>query len=422
MSESSGLVDFRLFSLGYSGSAGASDFLSPQGTMILQRVGFPRDFGNCTCIPKGPVGVWSRAFGPVAIEAQWYQPAQSITRTDIPADLAGSPAVKGYICHRRRPDPDRYTITSLSVDDQEVQWIGLVGKRVVYRRLGHMVQLDLSELPDDQTFTLSAEWDVGHIELRVTWLAEPYENTQCSGWGIENHQDLGAYRPPSTADVLRHTRRSEYEATLVPASLARAVWGTVRESIRDTTPSGQPVRGVGAIRKAYGDDEDFFQTVRDIIAEVQRVLPKTRPCAFWNDRVPKSEPECGYALRMLFEAICPYKNIVVVQEDPSRSGDVDFVFTGTTTGYEHVQVILEIKNAHSKRLERGLTRQLPKYLEERQVAKGVYGVLWFKGRTFNRPADSSAADCLTRLNGIRPECVSSIEFFDVSFPVQASRL
>jgi hypothetical protein len=422
MTAGSGRVDFRLFSLGRSDSASESDFLSPQGTIILQRVGFPRDLDDCTCIPKGPVGFWGRALGPVAIEAQWYHPAQAIARSDIPADLSGSPAIKEYICHRRRPDPNVYPITSISVDDQEVQWVGFVKKRAVFRRLGHIVELDLSKLADEQTFTLGAEWDVDYIELRVTWLEGLGSEMHSSGWGIKEIRDLDTYRPPPTASVVQHTRRSEFEATLVPAALSRAVWSAVRERIRDTTPVGKPMRGVGTVRKAYKDEEDFFLTVLDIIEEVQRVLPKTRPHAFWNGNTPKDEPESGYTLRLLFEAICVYKNIVVVQEDPSRSGDVDFVFTGTSIGYEHLQVILEIKNAHSGRLERGLTHQLPKYLEEHQVKKGVYGVLWFKGRTFTEPADSSAADRLSRLNGIKPVAVSSIALFDVSFPVQASRL
>ena len=422
MTANSGRVDFRLFSLGRSDSVSESDFLSPQGTIILQRVGFPRDFDDCTCIPKGPVGVWARALGFVPIEAQWYQPAQAIARIDIPVVVTGSPIVKEYFCHPRRPDPNVYSITSVSVDDQEIQWVGFVGKRIVYRRLGHIVELDLSKVADDQTFTLSAEWDVDYIELRVTWLEGPEADTHSAGYGIKALQELDTYRPPATASVVQHKRRSEFAATLVPSALSRAVWSAVRESILDTTPAGKPMRGVGAVRKAYVDEEDFYQTVLDVITEVQRVLSRSRPNAFWNGDTPKNEPESGYTLRFIFEAICVYKNIVVVQEDSSRSGDVDFVFTGTSIGYEHLQVILEIKKAHSDRLERGLTHQLPKYLEERQVKKGVYGVLWFKGRTFSEPADLNAADCLNRLNGIKPVTVSSIVIFDVSFPVQASRL
>jgi len=421
MQAASPRIDFRLFSLGRSES-GATPFLSPQGTIVLQRVGFPRDLEDCTCIPKGPVGFWQRALGPVPIEAQWYQPAQPISRTDIPIDLSGSPAVKEYICHPQRPNPNVYIITSISVGDKEVQSVGFVGKRIVYRRLGHMVELDLSDIPGDQTYTLSVEWDVDYIELRITWLEGPGANTHCSGWGIKELQELDTYRPPLTASVVRRIACSRFDTTLVPVALSRAIWSAARETIQDTTPSGEPPQGVGAVRKAYQDEEDFYQTVLDIIGEVQRVLPKTRPHAFWNDQTPKDEPGSGHTLRMLFEAICVYKNIVVSQEDPSRSGDVDFIFTGTSVGYVHFHVILEIKNAHSSRLERGLTHQLPKYIEEHQIKKGVYGVLWFKGRTFAEPNDSSAAACLSRLNAIKPIVVSSVVLFDVSFPVQASRL
>ena len=47
---------------------------------------------------------------------------------------------------------------ALYVDGREVQLVAFVGKRLLYRRLGHSVELDLQEIPDDQRFTLSIEW------------------------------------------------------------------------------------------------------------------------------------------------------------------------------------------------------------------------------------------------------------------------
>ena len=89
---------------------------------------------------------------------------------------------------------------------------------------------------------------------------------------------------------------------------------------------------------------------------------------------------------------------------------------------DHLELILEIKNAHSCRLERGLTHQLPQYMSDREANYGVYGILWYKGRTFDEPADVTVEDCLIRLRNMKPDEVHELVAFDVSFPVQASRL
>lgn len=420
MNTASSRVDFYLYSY-MNSKLGPSDFLSPQGTILFERVGFPRDLEDATCIPKGPAGFAAGIFEPdeIIIEAQWYQPAQPISRTDFAAELAETVSIKGYFCHKRRPEPDVYPLTSILVDKQEVQWIGFVKKKVVYRRLGHEIALDLSDLPDDKTFTLSAEWDVDHVELRITWVDSDAVVIK-SGWGLG--YPWIPYTPPPEDSITRRKIRSEFGVTLVPTALSRAVWSTIKDTIQDTTTNGEPLQEVSAPRKAYLDEDDVYQTILEIIAEVQRIVWKTRPYAFWNKSDPKPEPESGFVLRGYFEAVCAYKNIMVVQEDPSRSGDIDFVFAGTTENYERVQVLLEIKNAHSDKLERGLTHQLPQYLQERFVGKGIYGVLWFKGRSFTEPNYASITACLSHLNAIKPAIVSTIVIFDVSFPVQASRL
>jgi len=236
MTANSGLVDFRLFSLSRTGSGKEQAFLSPQGTIILQRVGFPRDFDDCTCIPKGPVMIWSHILGYQPFEAQWYQPAHNIERIDIPAVVTETIDVKEYLCHQRRPDLNVYPITSLSIDNQEVQSVGFIGKRLAYFRLGHRVELDLTELDDGQTFTLAVEWDVNYIELRVTWLEGLGVDTHCTGYGLTEFEDLENYQPPSNATIVRHTRRSDFDAALASSPLSNE---SVRTQILDTTSSGK---------------------------------------------------------------------------------------------------------------------------------------------------------------------------------------
>jgi hypothetical protein len=423
---SSQRVVTRLFLWGRSDTADNASFLTPQGTIILQRVGFPIDVAHCTCIPKGPVALFHTAIGPNALETQWYQPSHNITEIDIPRNLSDTPIFKDAILHYRRPDPHTYPLTSVTVDDEEVQWLGFLGKRIVYRRLGHAVEIDLSEIANNQTFTVSAEWDVDYIELRVTWLTgNGGLGAEGSGLGIkyadlENY--LASYKLPDNAKVVRYTERAGFEAALVPASVIRAIWASAKDTIADQETSGTPEQRVGALRKSYENEEDFCNTVMDVITEIQRILPKTRPHAFWDDKTPKREPESGNTLRLLFEEICAYKNIRISQEDPGRSGDVDLVFSGISKQHEHLQVIMEIKNAHSDKLERGLTHQLPQYLAERGANKGIYAILWFKGRLFDKPVDADAAACLRRVIAIMPPVVSGVVLFDVSFRQYASQL
>ncbi|HUW94223.1 MAG TPA: hypothetical protein VMW58_00400 [Anaerolineae bacterium] len=410
-------VEFRLFSFR---NRDATRLLPPEGTIVFQYLGFPRDFEDCTCIPRGPVGIWSQA-GVTALDAQWYRRTEKITRADIPQDLTGSPRVKDHICHALRPDPNSYPLSALYVDGSEVQLVAFVGKRLLYRRLGHSVELDLQEIPDDLRFTLSIEWSYQHIEARVTWLEGEGLERYFSGRGVP-YEDLGTYQPPHVGNVIQFKSRKDFETVLLPARVARAIWRQSKEAITDTNPAGEPPHEVGAPRKVYKDGDDFLQTTLNVFSLIQRILRRTKPHAFWDATSPKSEPHSGTSLGLLLEPICAYKNIRLYQEDPSRSGDVDFVFSGISMDLDHLQLILEIKNAHSGRLERGLTHQLPKYMSEREADYGVYGILWYKGRTFDEPADVTAEDCLARLRNMKPDQVHEVVAFDVSFPVQASKL
>ncbi len=410
-------VEFRLFSFQ---NRDATQLLAPEGTIVFQYIGFPRDFEDCTCIPHGPVAAWSRA-GVTVLDAQWYKRTEEITRADIPQDLTGSPRVKDHICHALRPDPNSYPISALYVDGSEVQLVAFVGKRLSYRRLGHSIELDLQAIPDEQRFTLSIEWSYQHIEARVTWLEGEGLERYFSGRGVP-YEDLASYEPPQVGKVIQFKGREGFETALLPAEVARAIWRQSQEAITDTNPEGEPLQEVGAPRKAYKDGDDFLRTTLSVFSFIQRALRRTKPHAFWDDTRPKSEPHSATSLRLLLEPICAYKNIRLHQEDPSRSGNVDFVFSGMSMDLDHLELILEIKNAHSPRLERGLTHQLPQYMSERQADYGVYGILWYKGRTFDEPADETVEDCLARLRDIKPDQVHEVVAFDVSFPIQASRL
>jgi hypothetical protein len=65
-------------------------------------------------------------------------------------------------------------------------------------------------------------------------------------------------------------------------------------------------------------------------------------------------------------------------------------------------------------------RQAGQYLEERDVDFGIYVVLWFKGRRYSQPSDSSLDACIERLKEELPGRVVDVVGFDVSFKESAS--
>lgn len=410
-------VIFRLYCFSNENALG---LLPPEGTMLMQYLQFPIDFEDCTCIPTGPVSYWTAAGITHDLERQWYRPREPINRKEAIEILKGSPSVNRYICHQRRPDPNSYPLSVLTVDGHEVHAVGFLGKKLLFRRLGEEVAVDLRSVPETQPFSLAIEWSPTHIEARVTWVEGDAMESHYSGVGVL-YEQLNHYQHPRVGEVVQFRERKEFDALLIPAPIARAIWHSGESSINESKYPQQRSTDVAAVRKSYADQQDFLQSVLEVLREVQRAVLRGKPHPFWNDKEPKREPDAGSGLRMLFEAICAYKNIQVFQEDPSRSGNVDFVFTGISIAWKHLNIVLEIKNAHSDRVEHGLTVQLPTYLEERDVPTGIYGVLWYKGTHFDKPHDATLNDCIARLEAQRPKGVVSVVGFDLSFSVQASK-
>ena len=409
-------VEFRLFSLG---NDNAIKLLSPEGTIVFQGIGFPIDFKDCTCLPIGPVSLWSK-IEITKFDSQWYQPTQPIVREDIPDNLSGSPKIKGYLCHKLLSNTNIYPISSLYVDGSEVFSVSFENKKPIFIRLGNIVKLDLDQVPNGQRFTLSIEWSYTHIEIRASWLEGDGLEKHFSGNGI-SYEDLETYKQPVLGKLIQFKNRTEFSTSIIPTNIAKAIWKHSEKFIDDDI-EGSPSQDVKKARKVYKDEEDFTKTLVNIFHEINKIIMKTKPHAFWNNNKPKSEPHAGASLRMIFEPLCSNKNIRVFQEDPSRSGNVDFVFTGISSKSDHFSLILELKNAHSDKLEKGITDQLPTYMNERNNHWGVYGVLWYKGKNFNFPSDDTIENCISRLEEIKHTLVTEIVVFDVSYHLPASRL
>ena len=412
-------VSFRLFSLGYDGPDRGTAVM-PEGTIVIQALGFPCDLHNHTCIPARQVGYWGRT-NITELDRQWYKPLEPVQTDQLNRIGGGTHRIGPYLCHARRADPSVYLISSLAIEGQIIQSIQFNSGRIVFDRLGHRVTLDLSSVPNDTRFTLAAEWSPIHLELRATRVDGDGLEEFYSGEGVK-FDDLGTHVQIDKGDVHAFRERVDFSFAVVPSNLLRRFWSHysthAEQNDHDETAKVSPQ----SLRKTYADATDLEQTFDLVLAEVQRILKRIRPAAFWDGKTPKNEPDAGWALRGLFEAICPLKNIKVFQEDPTRSGPVDLIFSAISEAHTHLELVLELKHAHSPKLKTGLSTQLPQYVRERSSEIAVYGVLWYKGMHFDEPPINTVDDCLANLSEHLPCSVNSICAFDVSYKTPASKL
>lgn len=410
-------ISFRLFSLGNDAAQG---LLVPEGCLVIQALGFPRDTATHTCIPTRGVGYWSRA-GVTQLDHQWYKPLEPIPVDALKMADRGTHRFGSYLCHARRPDTRLYPISTLSVDGELVQRLEFQKQVLVFQRLGHRVELDLSAVPADQRFTLAAEWSPVHLELRATWMQGEGLEEYYSGEGVP-YEQFGSYQPPNKGEAQLLSARAEFPFAVIPSALAWRLWNALASQARanDATPAAHAK--VETLRRAYRDSADMKATFLLIVSEVNRILDRIEPTAFWNDRSPKPEPDAAWALRALLEALCPLKNLRIYQEDASRSGRVDVVFSAISQDHTHLELVMELKHAHSERLFQGLTDQLPQYVAERRPDAAVYGVFWYKGQGCDKPAYPTLAACLGDLDARRPREVAAVCGFDVSYRTPASKV
>jgi len=115
--------------------------------------------------------------------------------------------------------------------------------------------------------------------------------------------------------------------------------------------------------------------------------------AFWNinkkDRItirtPKKEPQNQPTIAGLLSYVTIPKNISIASEFPTGGGNLDYLLSGINTKNQVLNACIEVKNAHSSDIEKGLTKQLPEYMKTKGTDLGIYLVLWFKGKHFDKP-------------------------------------
>ncbi len=114
--------------------------------------------------------------------------------------------------------------------------------------------------------------------------------------------------------------------------------------------------------------------------------------AFWNslskkdlEALPKKENDIHPTLLGLIQDECLVKGLEISHEGMAGSGSLDFYISGFIKNTGMKGVCVEVKRAHSSKLEKGIEEQLPNYMKYKGSDFGFYLILWFKGERFDNP-------------------------------------
>ena len=78
------------------------------------------------------------------------------------------------------------------------------------------------------------------------------------------------------------------------------------------------------------------------------------------------------------------KGVHISRETVSSNGSLDFYFQYTKND-KSLRVCVELKNAHNPKIEDVMIYQLPEYIKDTGNKDGIYLVLWYKDKQFDKP-------------------------------------
>lgn len=172
---------------------------------------------------------------------------------------------------------------------------------------------------------------------------------------------------------------------------------------------------------------NFIQKLLDIILK-NNIELQSNYKYFWtknknNKLVPQKEPDMQPFITSQLKGICDYMGIQFSRETESANGKIDFLCSYTYNG-KLLKTCVELKNAHSPKIDLGVTMQLPEYLKSERTKSGIYLVLWYKGDIFEEPKKHKSIDELK----LHLDNIKDLNFditnimIDCSKPISPSRL
>lgn len=221
------------------------------------------------------------------------------------------------------------------------------------------------------------------------------------------------------AEIENRTKEVKTPPTLPPNSLI--TWAR-KEAIAPTV--------------TYDSLPHFYQ---EVTFALQSIPDKAKTAyiynAFWDitykgtfeiaPRRPKSEPNIVPTIHGLLFDVATAKNFQISPQYPIGGGKLDFLFSSYLKTGDIANVCVEFKHAHSRKLESGLLKQLPAYMKTKGCDFGIYCVMFFKGKYFEKPEkyDLEALDLyLKNLAGSAGLSNIRILVLDFSYPQPPSKL
>jgi hypothetical protein len=140
-------------------------------------------------------------------------------------------------------------------------------------------------------------------------------------------------------------------------------------------------------------------------------------------QIPCREPETQSYIYTHLNSIFEFMGIQISREVESSNGKIDFLITFTNSQNKKLKLCVELKLAHAVKVEEGLTKQLPAYLEGERCKYGVYLVLWYKCNIFNKPTKyKTLNDLENQLNQLNANKNISNLIIDCTKPTSPSKL
>lgn len=185
----------------------------------------------------------------------------------------------------------------------------------------------------------------------------------------------------------------------------------------------------------YENEQELIKNVQNIISSLNNVIYTFGGIkSFWNTenkkKIPKIETDAQDALCLMLADKLTKAGLDMHKEEVTPAGNVDFYISGHVKDIGQCGVCIEVKNAHSDKLEDGYLKQLPEYVKRKNALYGIYLVLYFnsdKYPVYKKYINS--LDPIDELNILKTSTkyeqhLKNIVAYslDVSKPIQASNL
>ena len=186
-------------------------------------------------------------------------------------------------------------------------------------------------------------------------------------------------------------------------------------------------------------ETDLLRVISDVIEELKHYVEDRRWTEpFWDDEretevngtkiqlpaSPKRETKIQPTLYVFFNRSLQRLGIHVSRETDEGIGYLDFKFMITTENHIPLLVCAEFKLAHNKKLEHGITKQLPSYLRANSSTSGIFFVMWFKDEEeqfFDKPTEHNKLQMIKFIEA-RIEKINHVEEINIeSFLIDASK-